>query len=269
VRDEQGAAHLVVVAALPEEIGAVRARLHRPRRIELVGVRAAWTGTLADLSVTLAVTGVGARSAEQGMRAVLARRPDPSLVVAMGFAGGLDPRLRPADLVLGARVLRAGGGMLRPDEALLAQACEVTGGIGGWVATADRVATAAAKRALGQGWLGRLSRDADPGPGVVDLESWWTVRSAEDLGARWIVARAISDCLDDELPPILGDGRAPQETLARGRVLLRAVRRPMHLPGLARLAWRARQCAQVLASAVERLAAMERGARLPLGRSRA
>ena len=43
--------------------------------------------------------------------------PGPSLVISWGLCGGLDPRLRPGDLILGAEVV-TNDGAIRTDEAV-------------------------------------------------------------------------------------------------------------------------------------------------------
>jgi nucleoside phosphorylase len=91
----------------------------------------------------------------------------PSLVMSWGLCGGLDPQLRPGDLILGAEVV-SDQGAVRTDEAvtlLLARLLASAGarGVVERVAGADApVLTAAAKAEL---------RRATHAAGV-DMESW-------------------------------------------------------------------------------------------------
>ncbi|MFQ5861181.1 MAG: hypothetical protein ACE5IG_06500, partial [Dehalococcoidia bacterium] len=97
---------LALVAALRTEIagllGPSRARLEvREAHLTL------WRGPLAGGPVLLAVTGVGRELATAGTRSLL-ERYRPSALVNLGFAGALQPELRPGDLVLERRSSEVG-----------------------------------------------------------------------------------------------------------------------------------------------------------------
>ncbi|MGB7973466.1 MAG: hypothetical protein WCF81_03755, partial [Roseiarcus sp.] len=66
----------------------------------------------------------------------------PSLVVSWGLCGGLDPRLRPGDLILGAEVV-SDEGSVRTDDSVTASLAQRLGRAGARV-TVERLAASAA-----------------------------------------------------------------------------------------------------------------------------
>jgi adenosylhomocysteine nucleosidase len=210
-----------------------------------------WSGDLAGVPVTIALTGEGAKNAQRAAEAIVST--GPRLLVALGLAGALDPQLKPADLVVATRVVRDGLPPLRIDDDLLAHVRHRTGAAPGWVATVDRIVSSVRdKRSLQQRWAHPLHATGS-GPGLVDLESRWAVEAAERGGVPWVVLRAVSDVASENLPEFLEQARDEDGAIRRHRVLLHAMHHPRWVPGLVRLGWRSRRCARVLAEAVERL----------------
>src|SRR5204862_7454033 len=80
-------APVAIVAALPEEVGPLRARLRGTRRLP-VDAPLALTGRLADRAVTLVVTGDGAGRAQAGITALLEAVAVERLLL-VGVAGAL------------------------------------------------------------------------------------------------------------------------------------------------------------------------------------
>jgi hopanoid-associated phosphorylase len=121
----------------------------------------------------------------------------PSLVVSWGLCGGLDPQLRPGDLILGAEVVSKGGAV-STDEAVTASLAERLRGAGARVAVerlaaSDApVATVAAKADL---------RRATGAAGV-DMESLIAGQYALKQRAPFAILRAVADPADRALPPL-------------------------------------------------------------------
>ncbi|HVV51639.1 MAG TPA: 5'-methylthioadenosine/S-adenosylhomocysteine nucleosidase, partial [Polyangia bacterium] len=82
---------IAIVAAMPEEIAPLRARLVAPARTQRGGVSVE-RGRLAGREVTLAATGDGARNARAGVAELLAAAAPEALVV-LGVSGALSPAL--------------------------------------------------------------------------------------------------------------------------------------------------------------------------------
>ena len=121
----------------------------------------------------------------------------PSLVVSWGLCGGLDPRLRPGDLILGAEVVSYEGSF-SADEAMTSALAQRLGSAGERVfverlAASDApVLTAAAKAEL---------RRATGAAGV-DMESLIAGQFALEQRAPFTILRAVADPAERDLPPL-------------------------------------------------------------------
>jgi hopanoid-associated phosphorylase len=122
----------------------------------------------------------------------------PSLVVSWGLCGGLDPRLRPGDLILGAEVVSEEDAV-RTDEAVTLSLAQRLLGAGARVvverlAASDApVLTAAAKAEL---------RRATGAAGV-DMESLIAGRYALEQRTPFAILRAVADPAERDLPPLV------------------------------------------------------------------
>jgi len=129
-----------------------------------------------------------------GSRETMARSDTgASLLVATGFCGGIDPRIRRGDLFL-ARTVRHRGEEIRIDPELLARARRALDGgsaglhVGPGVSV-DRVLRPDEKRAL-----------AAEGVGAVDMESGPLARWAADRGVPFLSLRVVLDPAEADLP---------------------------------------------------------------------
>ena len=165
----------------------------------------------------------------------------PSLVVSWGLCGGLDPRLRPGDLILGAEVV-SGEGALATDEAVTASLAERLIGAGAHVgverfAGSDApIVTAAAKADL------RRATEAS----AVDMESLIAGRYAFEQRVPFAILRAISDPAERDLPPLVlkaVDSNGGIDALA---VVRRLIRSPGQFAGLRAAAADSRAAFQAL-----------------------
>jgi len=153
-------------------------------------------------------------------------------LVSFGFAGALDPALRPGDLLLAERVLWPGGEKLTTDAAWRARFAEVAGGVGcrlivATLAGSDRaVATCSAKQAL----------RAQTGAAAVDLESHSVGLVACGAGLPFIALRAVVDPAHRALPPAALAGLGDDGRRRPIAVAAALCRRPQDLPGVLRLA---------------------------------
>ena len=162
----------------------------------------------------------------------LAAMPRPSAILSLGIAGGLDPALRPGDLVVARDVVAEA--RWRADEAWSAAIAEACGALRADIAGTDRViASARAKATL----------RAATGAVAVDMESAAVAR----LGVPFAVLRAIADTADEALPAAAAVGLDAAGNPAPWRVMHALLRRPQDLPGLIRLAWRSRTALAALA----------------------
>jgi len=232
---------IAIVAAMPEELAPLRARLVGATRASHAGL-AVERGRLAGRQVALAATGDGARNARTGAAALLAAGSDVASLIVVGVSGALSPELATADLVVASRVIDEAGQAREADAARVAATVQATGGRAGVVVSARRIADSAEEKR-------RLAQQAGAGPAVVDLESAAYVEAAAAAAIPWIVLRAVSDRADEALPALLNRSLDPGGAVNRGRVLRGLFGDPGALPQLLALRKRVGQCAEVLARA--------------------
>lgn len=153
---------IAVIFALPEESREFRRRL-------------AASPSAGEVSVTH--SGAGPEAAARHIARVLAEKP--ALVIATGFAGGLDPALRTGDVVVSSNF---------SSPALVTRLGLVSSGP---FAHADRpVETIAAKSALARA----------TGAVAVDMESQPIAAACTRAGVPLLVVRVISDPAGEDLP---------------------------------------------------------------------
>lgn len=212
-------------------------------------------GMYAGRQVLLVRTGMGKDPALQAAGHILKHYPT-RMVISLGFAGALDARLKIGDLLLCRRLFcdspaTAGKGYAS-DEKLLAQAEQALQGttpapLSGDTLTVDHlVARPEEKRRLGTAF----------GAQAVDMESYWLAETAASRGLPFLAVRAISDSLDESLPPF------DRFTGADGQLLWQPALRhfltsgeALKLPRLGLHAWRAQRsltaCLQTLIPALD------------------
>ncbi len=134
-------------------------------------------GTLDGRKVLVAHIGIGQTSAESGTRALLAE-VQPRLLIAAGYAGALDPRLRHAEVVAVLNYSAAG---------LLAR---YSGTVVTLTTQCHAAQTAEAKT--------KLARST--GAQAVDMETSAIVRVAMEYQIPTLALRAISDAADKTIP---------------------------------------------------------------------
>jgi adenosylhomocysteine nucleosidase len=148
-------------------------------------------------------TGIG-RSAGEATAAVL-QHYSPAAAISIGVAGGLSPLLHEGDIVLcdPVSVSASSGycdvdGSLSPHQKLVTAArseAEKAGlrvSVGGSL-TVDRVVAAASEKNRLRELLGH---------DVVEMESYWIGKTAEDMGVPFLAVRVVSDEAGDSLPDI-------------------------------------------------------------------
>jgi adenosylhomocysteine nucleosidase len=242
----------VVLAAMPEELGPLRALIADAQPVAGGGFGIdIVAGRLGGNRVALAVTGDGDRNARVRAAAVLALAPARSLL-AIGVAGALSADLVPGELVAVTRVLREQGPLLAASPQLASAAAQSARA--GVAVTADRIAdTIDEKQRL-------LAIAAAVGGGaaatvVVDLESAAYAEAAIAARIPWLILRAVSDTAAEALPSLLNRARDAGGAVRRGRVVAGLLREPTALPRLLGLRRRVAACAESLARGAARVIA--------------
>jgi adenosylhomocysteine nucleosidase len=235
---------VALVVALEVERRAVERRLRAWARETTPGPPVA-SGLLGGQPVVLVQAGMGAARARDAALLVARRFGCPS-VWSLGLAGGLDPALRPGDLVLPDSVLVPGGerfGCIVPDE-LRAALKDLPVHTGPLASVASPALTRAAKQAI------RVATSAV----ALDMEAAGVAAAAGQLGLSWLALKAVLDPADLTLPNFLLAGADRDGATRRWAFLVQALR-PARLAAAAHLAQMSRRALQRLALAAERAAA--------------
>jgi len=95
--------HICILGALREEINLIRRQMTVDKQFK-IGQADGWTGNWKGTHIFLVRTGVGKVRALNGLKGVL-RQANPSLILSIGYAGGLASKLNVGDVVLADNVL--------------------------------------------------------------------------------------------------------------------------------------------------------------------
>jgi adenosylhomocysteine nucleosidase len=273
---------VAIVAAMPEEVAALRTRLVELEARRL-GPRTVRIGRLEGVAVALLVTGDGERNARQGLADLLGQPTELRIerLIVVGTAGALSPGLAPADLVVATHVVREPEaasddfrgvdrdqipvtGVAAAGPTWAASAARLLGARPAVVVTARRIADSPLEKQR----LWRVAAAADParrsdarsdgeaqaeaGPptAVVDLESAIYAEVARAAGIPWLVVRAVSDTASEGLPELLNRSRDSGGAVRRTQIVRGLLGDPRAIPRLLALRGRVVRCAEALAEAL-------------------
>ena len=220
--------NLLLIAALPQEAGALRSRTGAWHRLRAAPCNS-WRRESEGRNLFLIQAGMGNhRLAEVFDWAVSRRRID--LMISFGFGGGLTPTLQVGDVCLCDRFCRWDGGSrsIEPGgfTTPLGFWTESLGDRLSWTHCID-VTTAglAPKRELARGLTPLILRSQ----ALVDMESFTLARLAREASIPFLTLRSISDTLDQEIDFDLSLISDDQGSLETRRIALAV----LHRPGLA------------------------------------
>ena len=200
--------------------------------------------------VALLETGEGTDNAWRGLEAWLEQHT-ASAIVSIGFAGALSNALKAGDLVIASKVR---DGLAQPDNWLLSTAenarvagVPVHNGIA--ITTNEIIWQAESKRAL--------AATLEPNEiGIVDMESTAIAGVCLRHELPFLIARSITDLLDEDLPLNFNLYRGEDGCVDSARIVKAALLRPRALSGLMELRRRSELCAQRMADFVRVLASL-------------
>lgn len=152
-------------------------------------------GRCGERGIVIVESGPGRQRAAKAAHALIdAYRPQ--LVVASGFAGGLDPRVKRHDLIAADSLVDADGREIRLDPAAaMPRLDDVQNLHRGRLLTMDRIVRLREEKRQ----LGILHQAL-----AVDMESFAVAEICRARDVAVLVVRGISDAVDDELPPDIG-----------------------------------------------------------------
>ncbi len=236
---------IALLAALHSELSTTIARLGLQR----TEPKAYYKAQVGQVRIVAAVAGMGACRAVAATNA-LVDAVSPDQVVLLGFAGGLDPRLRPAALLPISWALNEDGTVVQIGDDTFTPAVprvvndEPSRDTQRSLVTVDRlVETVAAKHRA----FARYRCSA------VDMETYHVAHLLAQRGVPLAVVRSINDTADMSLPTAVIDWVKPNgktDAVAAARYLMA---HPWQASTLLRLGKNARLAAARLADAVQSL----------------
>ncbi len=171
--------------------------------------------------------GMGAERARQAARSLL--DAGATALLSWGTAGGLDPALRPGDVVLPATVVPSAGVALEVDTAWHARLCKCLAGsninTGPLIQSPRVVAEPVDKAELFQ----------STGAVAVDMESAAIAQVCKDANKPFIAIRAIADPARRSIPAAVVKAMDVNGRVGLGALGLAAIGRPQLLTALLRL----------------------------------
>lgn len=193
-----------IIGTLHWELRSILQHLDSRRRLP-VEVPRLWEGSCDGRTVVVAECGVGRLRAEKAVSVLVDRFSLPTLV-CVGFSGATSENCRPGDVVLCSSVQCgqeasgdagwACGPAIQFDEALIRLGSQILRSeaipfhLAICLTVARLIDDPDTKMLLGK------TLQAD----VVDMESYWIARQARGRVGRMLVARAVSDAMDQPLP---------------------------------------------------------------------
>ena len=169
----------------------------------------------------------GANAARAHQGALLLARQGATHLVSFGIAGGLDPTLRPGDLVLPDAVISGDGRALTANPALrdaLAAAIGAT----------DTVTTGSlyGSPAVVAGYAEKTDLHRRLGCVAVDMESHAVAEAATAVGLPFIVVRVVADHAARPFPRAIQGSLTDDGQQRGGLVAARLLRRPWEIPAV-------------------------------------
>lgn len=198
---------LTIFAALKDEIQLIRSEMEIDTAIHIRPF-AIITGKYQNRKIALVRGGVGGKSTNKSID-YLIENLKPSMILNIGYAGGLDPHLNAGDIVIASRIINeATEKSWDADAKLLEKACmiaekaELRHHTGRMVTVESPVADPHQKAFVGT----RFEASA------CDMESSFIAEKSSRSGIPFLVVRSVLDPLDTVLPDI------PESAIIDGNV---------------------------------------------------
>lgn len=197
-------------------------------------------GDLEAHQQPLIKSGFGPENAATAARALAAE--GATALMSFGFAGGLDPALKVADLILAELVLDGGGATVFPDPAWQAVTAHNFAELNVIPVTvySDRVVIATPED--------KARLHGETGASAVDMESFAVGNVARQLGLKFLVLRAILDPADQIIPESALAGYSQDGTISKKDIAGALMARPQDMPAMIQLGIDNRRAQQTLGS---------------------
>ena len=240
---------LGVVAAMPQEIAPLLARIKGYRRDTLAG-RNLYRFPMNGTEVFLVESGMGPAHAEAATGALIAHAA-PEAILNFGFGGAVLSGLEVAELVLAERVFLLEGEALTelppPAPALAALVSEHCGKVGVQLRRGGFITACGIKSKVAM--ASRIG--AVTSLPLLEMETAAVLKRAQEAGVPVLAIRGVSDAADEELGFAIEEFCDDELNLSPWRVAGCVLKRPHLMPQLIRLAGNSRRAGRRLALAVE------------------
>ena len=188
----------------------------------------------------LACAGASSERARQAAADLIAGGAET--LVSFGLCAGLDPGLRPGDLILAEQVIQDRERRFPVDQGrreALRERLESVGlnSLGGALLGCTRPIASAREKALLYGTSGARA---------VDMESLGVALAAESAGARFLVVRAVADPAERNLPRAALTASGADGRLRVKATIAALCLRPWEIPVILALAWEAQRAIKTL-----------------------
>lgn len=243
---------IVVFYAFSREVALLKRRLKQRAPLNRKGLRGFRAASGAG-DIAFVATGIGLSRAREAAQHALSVFPQTRLVIGTGVAGALSGGLRPGDIVVADRVLKAREDSAHPEHLLVVGAeelrhCERALRQAGLAFSTGAILTAG--RVLPNAGSKRLAKEQS-GAIAVDMESVGIALEAAARGIPFAVVRTVMDSLEDEVfGAELADEQGRVKPLAATSYL---VRNPGAIIKLPRMLRNLALATRALADAIEAL----------------
>jgi len=188
--------------------------------------------------VSILITGIGRQNAEKSVREFLATN-SPELVLTCGFTGGLNPDLKPGEVVFELTVSE----LRTPNSELRAQLLAAGAKPAKFFCT-DRIATTVAEK---------KKLRAETGADAVEMESEAIHAVCRERGIPCATVRVISDTANEDLPLDFNQLFKPDMSLDYGKLALAILKSPGKIGALLKLQKQTRFAAERLAEVLAKI----------------
>jgi len=231
---------MLIVAALKDEVKTFLAKMLVDVKLHIKPATL-YQGEFEKKPVNLLITGIGKERAEKGLLEVF-NYIKPQFILHVGYSGGASPVVSVGTLIVANRVIALRKGTsFKPSEDLFEKAKKVcqdhqvkfqSGGI----ATVDRIISSPHEKAD----IGVTCSSL-----ALDMESVWIAKIATEKKIPWLVAKAILDPVEMEVPDLSDCVNSTGDADPIG-ALQHLVKKPKDIKGMTQMRTNAMQARETI-----------------------
>ena len=227
---------ILIFYAFSREVAPLKRRLRNRTPLNLKGLNGFRVRTERN-EVAFVATGIGLTRSRTIARLALAALPQTELVIGIGVAGALSSGLRPGDIVIVDRAMKARADSAHPEQVVsidpaMVEFCQSTLHRRGLESSTGAILSSA--RVLPSGAEKRAAKQHS-GAIAVDMESAAIALEAAAHGVPLAIVRTVIDSLDDEIfGAEIADANGRVRPIAAANYLLRNPAAFLQIPWMLR-----------------------------------